>query len=73
MGRKIDRHCGGVNTGRPEFLLLSLCTQKPTGVQVWDADGSDSFISTKDSLGDNDFDEFGLGDLTVRPNHLIKQ
>ena len=34
--------------------------------QVWDADGSDSFISTKDSLGDNDFDEFGLGDLTVR-------
>ena len=40
-----------------------------TGVQVWDADGSDSFISTKDSLGDNDFDEFGLGDLTVPPIH----
>ena len=35
-------------------------------LQVWDADGSDSSISTKGSLGDNDFDEFGLGDLTVR-------
>ena len=67
MGREIDSHFGGVNTDRPEFLMHSSCTHKLTGVQVWDADGSDSFISTKDSLGDNDFDEFGLGDLTVWP------
>ena len=34
-------------------------------VKVWDGDGGESLVSTKDSLGDDNQDDCGLGNLSV--------
>jgi len=38
--------------------------------QVWDGDGGESVVSTKDSLGDDNLDDCGLGNLSVRARAL---
>ena len=47
-------------------LLRTLLTRCFVRGQVWDGDGGESVVSTKDSLGDDNLDDCGLGNLSVR-------